>query len=65
MAIPLKKTAEDFITRAEISSQDFYKLIEEQIKDAPELEELRMILKNVPLDEIVLSERRKEREIWS
>ena len=63
MQASLKNIDENMITKAERASAKFYKLLEERLIDAPELNEVREILKNIPLDNMILEERRKERAV--
>ena len=63
MSLPVKKKPEDIIAMAELSTQKFYELVKNEIDQGFELEEMRTILKDIPLDEMILQERRKEREL--
>jgi len=62
MSLPVKKKPEDILAMAELSTQKFYELVKNEIEDGFELEEMRTILKDISLDEMILQERRKERE---
>jgi len=63
MPLPLKKQPEDILAMAELSSRKFYESLKDEIEQGFELEEMRTILKDIPLDEMILQERRKEREL--
>jgi len=63
MPLPLKKQPEDILATAELSTQKFYERVKDEIEQGFELEEMRIILKDIPLDEMILRERRKEREL--
>ncbi len=65
MPLPLKKQPEDILATAELSTRKFYERVKDEIEQGFELEEMRNILKDIPLDEMILQERSSERLAFS